>query len=471
MKLPIITSVFTVLLIGSMQISALAQDKQPVTMTLSLKQAQEYALKNNTGVKNALLDIEIAKKKIWETKAIGLPQVSASGTYTHLFNVPSVNFGGTVISDHRVVSTIPGKSTVAAVPTGVPGDSIFQNPYDALIKLGVPDNATGNLNVSQLIFSGEYIVGLQATKVFLQISQNSLQSASIDLQESVANSYYLVLLMEQNKVILSKSLANITKTLSDMKEMNKQGFIENTDIDQLELTLNTLENGIRAVENQIAASYDLLKFQIGLPYENSLVLTDNLDKVINDADVTSLLAKKFQVQSQINFKIMENQEDAGVLNLKRQKSAYLPTLAAFYKHTENAKKSDFDFTMKDMAGLSLNVPIFSSGQRKVMVDQRVLELEKIRNSKTNVAMGLELDFINSRNSFNSAYDQFVNEKTNITLTSRIYDKTLIKYKEGISSSMDLTNAQNQYLTAQKNYFTALYTLLGSKNKLEKLLNN
>jgi len=168
---------------------------------------------------------------------------------------------------------------------------------------------------------------------------------------------------------------------------------------------------------------------------------------------------------------MENQEAVGMLNLKRQKSAYLPSLAAFYKHTENLKKASLDFTMKDMAGLSLNVPMFSSGMRNVMVQQREMELEKIRNAKSNVASGLELDFINSRNTFNSAYDQFVNEKRNIELTSRIYDKTLIKYKEGISSSMDLTNAQNQYLNAQKNYFTALYTLLVSKNKLDKLLSN
>jgi len=465
MKLPITTTLLSVLLLFALQISVMAQDKNIETISLSLQQAQEYAIQHNSGMKNAQLDIEIAKKKIWETKAMGLPQVSASGTYTHLFNIPVVNFGGTVIADHRE------NNTVAVVPTGVPGDSIFQNPYAALIRLGVPDNATLNLNVSQLIFSGEYIVGLQATKVFLQISQNSLQSTTADLKESVANTYYMVLLMERNKEILIQSLANITKTLGDMKAMNKQGFIENTDVDQIELTEHTLENGIISIENQISASYDLLKFQLGIPYENSLLLTDNLDNVINASDITSIVSKQFHVQNHINYIIMENQEEVGMLNLKRQKSFYLPTLTAFYKHTENAKKSEFDFTMKDMAGLSLNVPIFSGGQRNVMVQQRVMELEKIRNTKANVAQGLELDFINSRNSFNSAYDQFVSEKRNIELTSRIYDKTLVKYKEGLSSSMDVTNAQNQYLNSQKNYFTALYTLLVSKNKLEKLLNN
>jgi outer membrane protein len=468
MKLPIITTTLAAFVLFALQMSALAQDNKTTTNSFSLKQAQEYALQNNTSMKNAQLDIKMAEKKIWETKASGLPQISASGTYTHLFVVPEVSFGGTtLISTKR-----EGQSTLAAVPTGSGTDSIFQNYFAGdPIKLGVKDNATINLNVSQLVFSGEYIVGLQASKVFYQISQNSLISTTADVKESVANSYFLVLLMEQNKEILSQSLTNVTKTLSDMKEMNKQGFIENTDLDQLELTVNTLENGIRSVNNQISASYDLLKFQLGLPFENTLTLTDKLEDVIGLADIVSITSKQFQVQNHITYKIMENQEAAGVLNLKRQKSAYLPSLAAFYKHTENLKKSDFDFTMKDMAGLSLNVPIFSSGMRNVMVQQRQMELEKIKNAKSSVASGLELDYINSRNSFNSAYDQFVNEKRNIELTNRIYDKTLIKYKEGLSSSMDLTNAQNQYLNAQKNYFTALYTLLVLKNKLDKLLNN
>lgn len=468
MKLPIITTTLAAFVLFALQMSALAQDNKATANSFSLKQAQEYALQNNTSMKNAQLDIKMAEKKIWETKASGLPQVSASGTYTHLFGkLPELNFGPVLhIANKR------DESTQAAVPTGAANDSIFQNYVPSpSIPLGVRDNATVNFNVSQLVFSGEYIVGLQASKVFYQISQNSLISTTADVKESVANSYFLVLLMEQNKEILSQSLANVIKTLSDMKEMNKQGFIENTDLDQLELTVNTLENGIRSVNNQISASYDLLKFQLGLPFENTLTLTDKLEDVIGLADIVSITSKQFQVQNHISYKIMENQEAAGVLNLKRQKSAYLPSLAAFYKHTENLKQAGIDFTMKDMAGLSLNVPIFSSGMRNVQVQQREMELEKIKNAKLNVASGLELDFINSRNSFNSAYDQFVNEKRNIELTNRIYDKTLVKYKEGLSSSMDLTNAQNQYLSAQKNYFTALYTLLVSKNKLDKLLNN
>jgi len=462
MKKAISLVVFSVIFFQVLQTTA----QQQVTHTLSLKQAQDYALEHNAGMKNAKLDIELARKKIWETTAIGLPQVSASGSYQHIFKVPELSFGGiSLLSNQREGVTL------SAVPTGFNNDSIYLNFFQGdPIKLGVANNASLNFTVSQLVFSGEYIVGLQATRVFYQISQNSLSQTSSDVREMVANSYYLVLILERNRDILTQSLNNLSGTLEEMKEMNKAGFIEDTDVDQIELTLLSLENGLRSLENQVTASYDLLKFQLGIPFENNVILSEKLDDVINSSNIASIVTRQFQVENHITYKIMENQEAAGKLFLKRQKSTYLPTLAAFYQHTEIAQKADFDFTMKDIAGLSLNIPIFSSGQRNAQVQQRALELEKIRNSKNSVAQGLQLDFINSRNSLNSAYDAFMNERRNIELTERIYNKTLIKYKEGVSSSMELTTAQNQYLAAQGNYFNALFTLLSSKNNLEKLLN-
>jgi outer membrane protein TolC len=293
--------------------------------------------------------------------------------------------------------------------------------------------------------------------------------ATSDIKESVANSYYLVLILERNRDILKQSLENLTRTLGEMREMNKQGFIEDTDVDQIELTVHSLENGLVSVNNQVSASYDLLKFQLGLPFETAITLTEKLEDIVGTSDIASIITKQFQVENHITYKIMENQEAAGILNLKRQKSGYLPTLAAFYKHTENAQKADFDFTMKDIAASPLMCPSFRA-PAECPGPAADTGTAKDQNMKTNVAQGLELDFINSRNNLNSAYDKFMNEKRNIELTSRIYNKTLTKYKEGVASSMDLTTAQNQYLTAQNNYFTALYTLLSSRNKLEKLLN-
>jgi len=207
-----------------------------------------------------------------------------------------------------------------------------------------------------------------------------------------------------------------------------------------------------------------------LPFDSEIILTDNLESTTPTANLESVLTSNFNVENNIDYQIMSIQEKVGKLNLRREQSGYLPTLAAVYNHTELVDKPAINFTPTDVFMLTLNVPIFSSGQRIVKVQQRRLELEKVSNTKNNVASGLQLAFTNARNDMASAYEKFLNEKKNIELTNRIYDKTLIKYQEGLSSSLDLTNAQNQYLTAQSNYYTAIYTLITAKNKLDKLTN-
>lgn len=432
-------------------------------LQFSLKQAQDYAIENNRNVKNARIDTELAKKKIWETTAIGLPQLSAAANYQHIFKVPEVSFTSTMISKYRNVSTLYGLE--------VAGDSLFMNSVGVPVKLGVADNLTLDVTLSQLLFSGAYIVGLQASKVYYLMSDQNLEKSEIDVRESVANTYYLVLNLEQNMKIVSQSYQNILKTLSEMQEMLKMGFIENTDVDQIELTSVNLSNTVKTLERQLAASKDLLKFQLGLPFENDIELTDDLNTILSSITLEQVEGRQLNIENNITYKIMSTQEQLGELNLKREMSGYLPSLAAFYKHSEKLKKADFDFTMKDIAGVTLNIPIFSSGQRNVMVAQRKLELEKIRNSKNLATDGLKLEFINARNEFRTSYEKFLNEKHNVELAGKIYDKINIKYKEGLSGSLDLTTAQNQYLSAQSNYFSAAYTLLSAKNKLDKLTNN
>lgn len=437
---------------------------QAVIKGLSLKEAQEYALKNNMTIKNAVIDLEIAKKKIWETTAMGLPQLNAVANYSHIFKVPEVSFPGTILSSTRNGSTLYG------LP--VAGDSLFVNNYAAPpIKLGVSDNLTFDITLSQLVFNGAYLVGLQASKVFYQISEQALEKNEIDIRESVANTYLLVLNLIKNEEILSNRIINLEKTLNEMRQLNKAGFLEITDVDQLELTILSVKNAQNTLQRQIDGATDLLKFQIGMPYEIELELSDDLDKILNSAVIESITGRNLEVEDNIVTKILNTQVKIGELNLKREKSGYLPSLAAFYKHSEKARQADFDFFMKDMAGVQLNIPIFSSGQRKSAVAQRKLELLKMQNSREQALNGLQLEFKSANNDFSTSLEKYNNEKRNIELAERIYDKTLIKFKEGLSSSMDITTAQNQLLGAQSNYFTAIYSLLVAKNKIDKLTNN
>lgn len=466
MKSPIVKTLMTLFTVFLFQASLFAQEKQSAIISLSLKQAREYAIQNSAGAKNATIDMELAKKKIWETTAIGLPQASAQANYQHLFQVPELSLGGTTF----LTTDLPSGTPITA------GDILNENIYlgftpSAPIQLGVKDNTTLDITLTQLVFSGEYLVGLQASRVFYQMSEQSQQKTISEINESVANTYSLVLVLEQSKGTLSQSLDNLNNTLSDMREMYKQGFIENTDVDQIELTSLNLTNSLSSINRQVGAAMDLLKFQIGMPFDSEFVLTDSLETIAAEATIESALTTRFNLNQNIDYQILNTQEKLGILSLKREKSGYLPSLAAVYRHTEKVNQPAFDFTPKDVFQLSMNIPIFSSGQRNVKVQQRKLELEKIVNTKANVANGLNLEYNNALNDMTTAYENYLNNKKNIELTNRIYEKTLIKYKEGLSTSMDLTDAQNQYLKAQGDYYNAVYKLITVKNKLEKLNNN
>jgi len=466
MKLPLLKTVITLLSVVLIQGSLFAQEKKSGTNTMSLKQAQEYAILNSTSAKNSAIDLELAKKKIWETTAIGLPQLNAQANYQHLFKVPELSLGGSTF----LTTDLPAGTPLTA--GDILNESVYMgfNPSEP-IPLGVKNNTTLDITLTQLVFSGEYLVGLQASKVFYQMADQSQQKTVNDLKESVANTYSLVLMLEQTHEKLAKSLGNLNVTLEEMQEMYKQGMIENTDVDQLEMTSLNLTNTVNSMNRQIVSAKNLLKFQIGMPFETEIDLTEDIEELAAFSNLESVASASFDIGRNIDFQILTTQEKLGNLNLKREQSGYLPSLAAVYRHTEKVNKPAFDFTPNDVFQLSLNIPIFSSGQRVVKVQQRRLELEKITNTKDNVAQGLKLEFETSKYDLATAFENYLNNKKNIDLTNRIYEKTLIKYKEGLSTSMDLTNAQNQYLTAQSNYYSAAYSLIKAKNKLDKLNNN
>lgn len=399
---------------------------------LSLKSAQEYAVKNNLTVKNSQLDLQIAKKKIWETTASGLPQVSGTANYQHTFNVPTASFGGQAI------------------------------------KLGTADNTTWDVTVSQLIFSGEYIVGLRAAQVYKEVSERSLQKSENDIRESVAQSYYLALVMDENVRILKETQSVTTQGLSDIEELGKEGLVDEISVDQVRITKANIDNSVANLERQAALAKNLLKFQIGLDLTNPIVLTDNLNSLMESAPFTQYLDATFSVSNNVDFMVVETAEKLQKLNVDRYKTKFLPTISGFYKHQEQLKAAAFNFQPKDVAGITLSLPIFTSGMRLSQLSQARKEYEKTQNNTVNAERGLVIQFEKSKNTFNNSFSSYTTQKENLSLSKKIFDQTMIKYKEGVATSTDLHQAETQLLDTQTKYFTALSDLLNAKASLDKL---
>jgi len=443
------------------------------TVKLSLQDAVKLALQNNTNILNSDLDLKIAQKKVWETVASGLPQISATGAYQHIFKVPTLSFGGkTVLSSTEVPWDPTTQSGTLSSVKLLSGESIFLNSEAGTpIELGVKSNTTFNFSLSQLIFSGSYIVGLQATKVYYGLTKQNAEKTKLDVIETVTNTYNMIQLAEESRKILSQNLENINKTLYEITEMNKQGFLEKTDVDQLELTGNTVRNAMNQIDSNLDMAYRLLKIQLGMEDVAKVELSDPLESGESlTASSAQLFAESFNISQNVDFQLIQTSEKAAKLELDLARASYLPTISGFYQHTEKLKAPAFDFTPKDVVGVNLSMPIFSSGQRLSVVSQKRMALEKAKNTRQYVSSSLEMQSAQYQNDLKLKLEKYQNQKKSKDLSDDIYQRTLEKYKQGVASSMDLMNSQNQYLTNLTNYYQCIYDLQGSRSKLEKLFN-
>lgn len=463
-----------ILLLGVMFLAGALLSSAQEPVKLSLQEALKMAIRNNTDILNSDLDLKMAQKKVWETTASGLPQIDAKGSYQHIFKVPTMSFGGlTKLSTDAAIpwnaATQSGTINTVSLKSG---DNLSLNMEAGdPIELALKNSTTFDFTLSQLIFSGSYIVGLQATKVYYGLTRQNAEKAKINVIELVTNTYNMIRLAEESRKILGQNLENIKKILYEVSEMNKQGFLEKTDVDQLELTGNTIRNAINQIDSNLEMGYRLLKIQLGMGDSAKVELTDLLesDESINKSSL-QLIGESFDINQNVDYQLIKTSEKAAKLELNLAKASFLPTIAGFYNHTEKLKAPVLDFAPKDLVGLSLNMPIFSSGQRLSVVSQKRMALEKVKNTNRYVSSSLMMQATQYQNDLKLKLEKYQNQKKSKELSDVIYQRTLEKYKQGMASSMDLMTSQNQYLTNLTDYYQSIFDLESSKSKLEKLYN-
>ena len=446
---------FMFMLLGLMTEGS-GQDKKEI-LKLSISEAQTFALQNNRTIQSSRIDIKSANKRVWETMATGLPQFNIAANYLHQFKIPELSFGPFLDVD--------------ALPDGTITKSDIQDAYkdSPPISLGVKNNTTIDFTVSQLIFNGEYIVGLQASKVVKQMTEKSLVKTEDLTKESVAGTYYLILVLNENVRLLKESLKSVDQTYKELVGMFEQGLNEDTDVDQIRINKSNIQTLVTSLESQKDISVKLLKFQLGVGFDQVIELTDSLPGMIEQGNIQYLASPEFDVNNSVDYQLVSFQEKISDLLFRREKSKYLPTISAFYRHQEQTNQPAFNFAVKDVVGASLTIPIVTSGMRNAKVSQANYELEKSRLTKENTEQSLIMEFETARSTYQTAFSNFTSNRESMELSKKVYDKTVIKYKEGVSSSLDLTQNQNQFLTAETNYYNSILTLLNAKAKLDRIL--
>lgn len=423
----------------------------PQSYSFSLEQAINHALENNYQAINANRDIESAKQKKWETTASGLPQINAGLDYQNNFVIQ--------------------KSVV-------PAEFFGGNPGEfAEVAFGTKHNMVARGTLSQLIFDGSYIVALQASKTYLKYYQNAKQKTDLEIKEMVVNAYGNVLLAEESIKILEKNKASLSKTLFDTQQIFNNGLIEEENVEQLQITLASINSNLNNIKRLAVISNNMLKIALGINLADELKLTDQLDVLtINNLNL-AFSDSTFDVKENIYFKMAANFEEQRGLELKLAKSKALPSLAANVNFGYNAFGDQFEFFTPNQRwlnysnlGVSLNVPIFSSLGRSAKTQQAKIAFEQAKTQLTETEQKLKLQYESSKSDYEFSIEEYATSKSNLNLAERIEKKQQIKFKEGLSSSFDFSEAQRQLYTAQQNYLQSMVNIINKKAALEKIIN-
>jgi outer membrane protein len=312
MKL-IFRSLTTTLIISLTFTGSFGQENKDF-LSLSIQEAQAYALENNRTVKSSRVDISLANKKIWENLATGLPQISVDANYLHQFVVPKISLG-------------PYLDT-SLLPDGIITKQDILDAYKESppFNLGVRDNTTIDFTLSQLVFNGQYFVGLEASKVVKEVSEKTLVKTEDQIKESVADAYYSVLVIQESIKLLKESQKALDQTYNELVKMNQLGLNEDNDVDQMNINRSKISAMITSLESQKAIAMKLLKYQLGLGFDHSLALTDSLPGFIKELNGLYSDTPEFQIQNSVDYQLVSIQENLSQLLVKLQKSKYLPTV-------------------------------------------------------------------------------------------------------------------------------------------------
>mgnify|MGYP002623093331 CR=1 FL=1 len=413
------------------------EHEAPASLSLSLSEAQDYAIKNNRSLRNASLAVQEAYAQRWQTIAAMLPTVDGSYSYS--------NYCG-----YSAEMTMMGNKVTINMPN------------------------VGALGVTAAIgLNGQGIVGALLNNIAIDMKKLSLEQSEINIRSSITTSYVSVLIMQDIEQLLDSSLGNI-QALADMTQKTVDaGAAEQTTADQIKVRINTLKNNINSTKRNTELALNSLRVLLAVPAETELTLTQTVDELLSAEAILKLLGEDFNINNNLNYQMLEKSTELAKKNVHMAAWAYGPTVSLAYNFTNQQYYGEggMRMTPPNLVQVTVRMPLWSSGKRAAGVIEKKIAYEEAKNTLAETTDNLGIQYQQLRFNLQNAYETYMNEKENIEVAERVFESTTNKFKWGAASNLELTNASNDLISAQSTYVQAVMTLANAQVDLEKFLNN
>lgn len=415
--------------------------QQSEAKKFSLQDAVAHAKKYNSTLKNSALDVISAEKKVKEVLALGLPNVNATGSFNNYLTVPSsvIDFGGA----------------------------------KQVIRFGVPFSATGSIAASQLLFDGGFLMGLKASKEYVQLAKINLKRTEVETEISVSKTYYGILLAQTSLKLINANLDALGKTKFDLEKLVQNGFLDRTEFDKVSLQYSSLELQRDKLIDQQKTLMMVLKIQLGLNFEDQIELTDELIKMYEASKLT-IPANKVDYNNRLEYQLINQAISLNTLDKKRYQFGYAPSLVGIFSTQRNSFGQTFGDLGKNwyegtLWGLNLSIPIFDGLKKSAQIQQASINIKKAENDKKLLSNVIEQEVFIARTTYDRSAKQLEVQKKNLDLAQDIYNRTELKFKNGLTSSLELTIAQRDLETARASYLNTMYDYFVAQLDLRKAL--
>jgi outer membrane protein len=440
--------------------------------SFSLEEAVNFALQKNSSIRLKQLEVSDARSQIKEFRAIGMPKVQGSVEYQHFIDIPVSLAPADAFAFppdlNRFLGDVADVTNVD-LPASGGGDELQE------LQFGLKNSLSASVTANALLFDGSFFVGLRAAKLYKELVAREMVQTSTEVKLSVTKAYLAVLIAQKNKEIIDKNIANLAQSLQETRAIYENGFAEKLDVDRLQLSLSNLETEADKLERLVQISLNLLKFQMGYPMEESLAVTDDIDQLMAENTLDArIMEAEIDPSSRPEYSVLQTAEALNELNIKRNKVGYLPSLYAFGSYQQIFQANDIadgKWFPTTVVGATLNVPIFDGLDKESKIERARIDLEEVQLQKTEFMRSVQLEVQNARSTYLNALETTERTRENRQLAEEIYSTTQIKYREGVGSSVEVSQAERELYTAQANYINALYDLLVAKVDLDKALGN
>lgn len=415
-----------------------AQQKTDSVFRLSLQQSINYALANQPNVRNAQYEVKKATARVNEITGIGLPQISGS-----------IN-----VSDYLQIPTTLIPAQFFGGPAGT---------YEPL-QFGTQYSATGEIDASQILFDGSYIVGLEASKTYKALSTQSLTLANIQAMAAVEKAYYLALVNNWKLQMTKADVDRLKKLMDETQKMNEAGFTEKVDYDRIKVSYNNAKTYQNTMSKMLAISYKALKFQMGMPLNDSIVLTDSLQNIPINPDLNA--DTSFKPSSRIEYQIAQTNLWGSRLQLRKDRYGYLPSLSVFatVNRVNQGETTDFfdgsqPWYPTAIVGLKMNIPIFDGLQKAYRTQEDKYTMQENELQLSTLQESISLEIASSSTNLENALSDLQNQKENMELAQSVEHDTKIQYETGTGSNLEVVDAETALTEAESNYYNSLYNAL------------